>query len=79
MIATIVDTGKLFQAAWTSLVAAVGVTIVFSLLVVGAARSSEHGRAGRRAAAGAYGVLATIALAGCLAAVALGIIVMTTK
>jgi hypothetical protein len=79
MIATIVDTGKLFQAAWTSIVAAVAVTIAFSLLVVGSSRSSEHGRAGNRTAAGAYGVLATIALAACVAAIVLGIIVMTTK
>jgi hypothetical protein len=79
MIATVVDTAKLFQAAWTSIVAAVAVTIAFSLLVLGAARSSEQGRAGHRVAAGAYGLLATIALAVCLAAVALGIIVMTTK
>jgi hypothetical protein len=79
MIATIVDTEQLFQAVWTSLVAAVGVTLAFSLLVLGAARSSEHGRGGRRTAAGVYGVLAAIALAACLAAIALGLIVMTTK
>ena len=78
-MSTIVDTGKLFQAAWTSIAAASGVTLAFSLLVVGAARSSERGRAGKPAAAGAYGALAAVALLVCLAAVALGIIVMTTK
>jgi uncharacterized membrane protein len=79
MIATAVDTGKLFQAAWTSLVAAVGVTLAFSLLVLGVARSSEHGRAGRGVVAGVYGVVAVVALAACVAAVVLGIVVMTTK
>jgi hypothetical protein len=79
MIATIVDGEKLFQAIWTSLVGAVGVTLAFSLLVLGAARSSEHGRAGRRTHAGVYGVLAVVALAACLAAVVLALIVMTTK
>ena len=79
MIATIVDTGKLFQAIWTSLVGAVGVTLAFSLLVLGAARSADHGRAGRPAHAGFYGVLATIALAACVAAIVLALIVMTTK
>jgi hypothetical protein len=79
MIATIVDSEKLFQAIWTSLVGAVGVTLAFSLLVLGAARSSEHGRSGRRVASGVYGVLAGIALAACLAALVLGLIVMTTK
>jgi hypothetical protein len=79
MIATIVDSEKLFQAIWTSLAGAVGVTLAFSLLVVGAARSSEHGRSGRRVAAGVYGALATVALAACIAAIVLGLIVMTTK
>jgi hypothetical protein len=79
MIATIVDTEKLFQAIWTSLVGAVGVTLAFSLLVLGAARSADHGRSGRRAVAGVYGVIAVVALGACVAAIVLALIIMTTK
>jgi hypothetical protein len=79
MLASIVDTGKLFEAAWTSLAGVVGVTLAFSLLVVGVARSSDLGREGRPVAATAYGALAVLGLAACVGALALGLIVMTTK
>lgn len=79
MIHAAIDTGTLFQAVWTSVVGAVGVTLAFCLLVLGAARSSELGRAGRRVAAGAYGVMAVFGLVIFFAAMVLGIVVMTTK
>jgi hypothetical protein len=78
-MATIVETGKLLEAALASLGATVVVSLSFSLLVRGATRSGERRREGRTAAATAYVGLALVGLAGCLAAVAVGLLVMTAK
>jgi len=75
----IVDWGKIGQLIWVSLVAGVGVTGVFSIVVVGTTRSGELRREGRGGAATVYGVLATIAGLVCLAAVAYGVYLVTKK
>jgi hypothetical protein len=79
LIATVVDTEALAKTVVASLVSAVGVTLVFSIAILGAARFLELNRSGRTAAAVAYGTLALLALAACAAALVVGIIVMTTK
>jgi hypothetical protein len=79
MFATVIDTSALANVIIAAFVTTVGVTAAFSLTILGAARSTEMRRNGRSLEASAFGVLSLVALAGSLAAVAFGIIVMTSK
>ncbi|MEK6272538.1 MAG: hypothetical protein AABM42_07815 [Actinomycetota bacterium] len=79
MLATVVDTGALLKTVAAAFVAGVGVTLVFSLAILGAARFADLSRDGRRFAAASFGALAIVALAAAAAAVTIGIIVMTRK
>ena len=79
MLGSIVDWETLGEVAVFSLLAGVGVTLAFSLAIVGATRMVEMRRDGRGVEAGAYAALMIIGLAASGAAVVFGIIVMTTK
>jgi hypothetical protein len=79
MLATIVDTQALLKTIVASAVAGVGVTLIFSLAILGASRFADLSRDGRPVAAVAFGALAVVALAAAAAAVTIGIIVMTRK
>ena len=79
MLATVVDTQALLKTVAAAFVAGVGVTLIFSLAIVGAARFADLNRDGRPAAAAAFGALAIVALAAAAAVVTIGIIVMTRK
>ena len=79
MLATVVDTQALLKTVVAALVAGVGVTVVFSVAILGAARFADLSRDGRMASAVAFGMLAIVALAAAAAAVTIGIIVMTSK
>jgi hypothetical protein len=78
-VGAIVDTSALWQTVVAALVAGVGITLLFSLAILGIVRVVELGRDGRTGAASAFATLAAIALAACLGAVVLGVIVMTQK
>jgi hypothetical protein len=79
VLATLVDTSALLKTIVASAISGIGVALIFSFAILGAARFLEYGRAGRPAVAGAFGILALIALAAAAAAVTIGIIVMTQK
>jgi hypothetical protein len=79
MLATVVETDALLQTVAAAFVAGVGVTLIFSLAIMGAARFADLSRDGRPVAAVAFGALALVALAAAAAAVTIGIIVMTSK
>jgi hypothetical protein len=79
MLAALVDTGALWRVIAYSLAGGVGVTIVFSLGIVGIARYDEVRRTGRGGAAFAYAALAVVALLVVVAAVVEAIIIMTSK
>jgi hypothetical protein len=79
VLATIVDTEALLKTIVASFVAGVGVTLIFSLAILGASRFADLSRDGRPVAAVAFGALAVVALAAAAAAVVIGIIVMTRK
>jgi len=79
VLATIVDTEALLKTIVASAVAGVGVTLIFSLAILGASRFADLNRDGRPVAAVVFGVLAVVALAAAAAAVTIGIIVMTRK
>jgi hypothetical protein len=78
-MATIVETKELLQTVVASFVAGVGVTTIFSIAIWGGARFVDLSRDGRRLVAGAVAVLGGLALLTTLAAVVVGIVVMTSK
>jgi hypothetical protein len=79
MLATVVETDALLETVLAAFVAGVGVTLIFSLAILGAARFADLSRDGRPVAATAFGALALVALAAAAAAVTIGIIAMTSK
>ena len=74
-----VDTGLLWQVIWVSLVAGVGVSALFSLVILAAARADDARRTGRDSAAMGYGILAVAALLIFLGGVVVGVQVMLSK
>ena len=78
-MATIVESKELLETVVASLVAGVGVTFVFSIAIWGVARFADLSRNERPLAAGVAAVAAGLALLGTLAAVVIGIVVMTKK
>lgn len=78
MSATVVEVGRLLGVVAYSLIAVLGVVTLFSLAVLGLARALERRQAATGGAAG-YALLAAAGLAGCLAAVVYGIVLLTHK
>jgi hypothetical protein len=78
-LAALVDWDALLKVVAASLGAAVGVTLAFSLAIVGATGVTEARRNGRAGASLAFTVLAVVALLACAGAVALGIALMLSK
>lgn len=79
MIATIVEWEAVLDTVLASVIAGVGVTFVFSVAIWGVARFVDYNRAERPLAAGAAGTVAALALAATVAALVVGILVMTGK
>jgi len=79
MIATIVDWSKLGNVALYSLVAGIGVAVIFGAGVSSAAGLLESLRQHRGAAGVAWGTLAVVCVACALGAVVFGIVIMTKK
>ena len=74
-----VDFHALGQVVWVSIVAGVGVTVLFSIVIWGADKASDARRSGHETQALAYGVLAAGAMLVFGAAVVFGVIVMLSK
>jgi hypothetical protein len=79
VLATIVDTSALLKVIVASAIAGVGVSVAFSLVILGIERSAEARRSGNAAVAGAYLVLAIVALGAFGAVMVYGISVMASK
>jgi hypothetical protein len=79
MLAVVVETEELLQTVLASVVAGVGITVIFSVAIWGAARFVDLSRDERPLAAAAAGVVGALGLALTLAAVAVGLIVMTSN
>jgi hypothetical protein len=75
----VVELGQIGEVVWVSLVAGVGITIAYSLVVYGTSRSAEARRAGRGIASVAYGGLAILCLLVFAGAVVLGVQIMLSK
>lgn len=78
LLATVVDGRALLETVIASLVAGVGVTVAFSLAILGAALFGDARRDGREVAAVGAAGLTVLALGVCGAAIAFGIVVMTS-
>ena len=74
-----VDAHLLWQVAWVSLLAGVGVSALYSLVILGSARASEARRRGREGAAMAYSALAVLAFLLFAGGVVFGVKVMLAK
>jgi hypothetical protein len=61
VVSAAIEWGKLAEVIWVSLVAGVGVTATFSVVIYGSARAAEASRTGRSSAATAFGALAALA------------------
>ena len=79
MLAVVVETKELLQTVLASVVGGVGVTVVFSIGIWGAARFADLSRGERPMAAAGAALIAALALLATAASVVLGIIVMTSK
>jgi len=79
MIATVVETKALLDTVLASVIAGVGVTTVFAILIFGVARSADMVRDDRPVAGAAAGGLAVISFLVVTAAIVIGIGVMTSK
>jgi hypothetical protein len=79
LIATVVDGEALLKTVLASVVAGVGVTIVFSLAILGAGLFGDARRDGRAAAAVGAATLTILALAACGTAIVFAFVVMTSE
>ena len=78
-MAVVVETKELLETVVASVVAGVGITVIFSIAIWGVARFADLSRNERPLAAGAPATLAALAGLATLAAVAFGIVVMSSK
>jgi hypothetical protein len=78
-MAVLVETKELLETVIASLVAGVGVTVVFSVAIWGVARFADLSRSERPLAAGAAAALAALAMLVTMAAVVFGIVIMSRK
>jgi hypothetical protein len=75
----IVNVSTLSKVIEGSLVAGIGITIVFSLAIWGATRASDDARNDRRALAVMRAAIATVALTAVAGSVVYGFTILTTK
>ena len=75
----VVDWDALLEVVWVSLLAGIGVVVLYALALLGATRAADFSREGRVGEAAIFGVLCFVALAAVAASVVYGIIIMTTK
>ncbi len=73
----VVEWGQLLEVVWVSLVAGVGVTVLFSLVVFGSSRAAEARRQGGNPPVS--GALAVVAMLAFLAILVLAIAVILHK
>jgi hypothetical protein len=75
----VVEWETLLEVVYQALAAGVGVALAFSIAVAGTTRLADEVRENRMTRAVVYGVIAAVALLICIAAIVLGIVVMTSK
>lgn len=78
-MAVVVETKELLETVVVSVIAGVGITVIFSVAIWGVARFADLSRNERPLAAGAAATLAVLAGLATLATVAFGIAIMSRK
>jgi hypothetical protein len=78
VIAT-VDWDSMLTVVWSALLAGIGVTAAYGLVILGATRALDLGRQGRTGEAAVYGVIGAAALGAVVAAIVFGIVVLSDK
>ena len=71
--------GDLLEVIWVSLLAGVGITAVYSLVIYSSGRASDARRDGNGTAAAVFGGLAILAFVLFLAGVIIGVTIMLNK
>lgn len=79
LAAAVVDFSTLGKVIETSLIAGIGITIVFSLVIWGSTRASDYARNEQRTLALVHAFIATAALAAVAGSVIYGLSILTTK
>lgn len=79
LLATVVDTDALLKSVGAAAAIGLGVILIFSLALFGAVRFADLSRDERRIEAAAAALLAVVGAVAFVAAVAVGIVVMTQK
>jgi hypothetical protein len=74
-----VEAGDIIEVIWVSLIAGVFVSVAYSCVVLGTARSAEARRNGDGTAAFMWGGLAVVAFAAFAGAVVFGVHIMLSK
>ena len=74
-----VDWGLMLEVVWVSMLAGVGITTIFSVVIFSGARASDARRENRGAVAGLYGVVTGAASLLFLAGVAYGVWIILDK
>jgi hypothetical protein len=78
-MAIVVQTKELLETVVASVIAGVGITVIFSMAIWGVARFADLSRNERPLAAAAAATLAALAGLATLAAVAFGIVIMSSN
>jgi hypothetical protein len=74
-----IEWDKLLQVVWVSLLAGVGVTALFSIVIYGGARAHESRRLGQGTSATIFTVLAVVSLIAFLSGVVFGVSIILNK
>jgi uncharacterized iron-regulated membrane protein len=74
----VVDFGQLAQVVYVALIAGIGISLAFSLVIRGVVRASEH-RHTRPFAAGGHALVAILGMLVVLAAIVFGVSSMLSK
>ena len=78
-LGAVVEWGNLLQVVYVSLIAGVGITLIWSLGLVGVARFDDRRRVGDRGGAARYAALAIVSGLVVIAVLVEAVIIMTTK
>jgi hypothetical protein len=74
-----INVGALVKMLYSSLVAGLGVATIFSVVILGAVRSTDMRRSGRGTAAAAYAALATVGVVLAIGVVVYGLVLVAHK
>lgn len=75
----VINVAALAKMLYSSLLAGIGVSVIFSIVILGAVRSADMRRANRTGASAGYAALATVGLVLSAAVVVYGLILVAHK